>query len=149
MAQNPTLTKLQTYLQQRLNLSNSTLSPETINVSMSKPVEKFYESLFEPNRGHCLEASSQQTEKMLPRMSFSIPFIYLELRRAHKEDCKKVRKSKAGKSLWLDYKIVYKILCFLESGYTSRNLKKRITLAIQRCYPRCTRTTGRAWLRER
>lgn len=99
MAQTPTLTKLQTYLQQRRNLSNSTRSPETVNVSVSKPVEKFYESLFEPNRGHCLKASSQQTEKMLPRMSFSIPFIYLELRRAHKEDCKKVRKSKAGKSL--------------------------------------------------
>lgn len=56
--------------------------------------------------------------------SFSIPFLYLELRREHQEDYKKVRKSKAGKSLWLDYKIVYKILRFLESGYTPQGSEK-------------------------
>ena len=42
--------------------------------------------------------------------SFAVLFVHLELKREHMEDSRKVEESKVGKSLWLDYRIVNKVM---------------------------------------
>ena len=59
---------------------------------MSKPEETFYKSLFEPNWQQLL---GSEVSNALKSDSFSFSFMHLELRREHKEDYIKARKSKA------------------------------------------------------
>ena len=78
-------------------------------------------SLFEPHWWHWQEARPQALEND----SFTIYFMYLELRREHKGDYMNVGEREAGKSLWLDYWRVNKIMCSLKGGYVSQGSERR------------------------
>lgn len=64
--------------------------------------------------------------------NFAVLCIHLELRRELKEDYMKVRESKAGKFLLLDYTIVNKIIYSIEGGYASKGSQKEYTLDFQK-----------------
>lgn len=56
---------------------------------------------------------------------FAVSFIPMELRREHKEDYIRVGKSKAEKSLRLDYiERVNKIMCSFGGGFASKGSEK-------------------------
>ena len=53
-------------------------------------MENFYNSIFEPNWGHCQETNSPEKD------GFAVFLMHLELRREYKKDYVKVGESKTG-----------------------------------------------------